>query len=64
MKVKTLVEWSGVPKGTTATCIIEPKPNWTKKKIWKVTWDLDRKKPLVDWFDKEEFEKWLVVINV
>jgi len=63
MKVKTLVEWSGVPKGTTATCVKVEKPSWIKKKSYKVTWDLPRSKPLVDWFDKEDFEKFLVVIK-
>lgn len=63
MKVKTLVEWAGVPKGTTATCVKVEKPSWVKKKSYKVTWDLDRKKPLVDWFDQEDFENWLVVIK-
>jgi len=63
MKVKTLVKFSGVPKGTTATCVQVEKPSWVKKKSYKVTWDLPRSKPLIDWFDKEDFEKYLVVIK-
>ncbi len=63
MKVRSLVEFSGVPKGTSAQCVREKKPVWTKKKIWRVTWDLDRKKPLIDWFDEMEFKEYLVVIK-
>jgi len=63
MKVKTLTEFSGVPKGTTATCVKVEKPSWTKKKSYKVTWDLPRSKPLVDWFNEEEFKMYLVVVN-
>ena len=63
MKVKTLTEFSGVPKGTTATCVREQTPSWSKKKSWRVTWDLDRKKPLVDWFNEEQFKKYLVVVT-
>ncbi len=69
MKVKSLVEFSGVPKGTTATCEKEIEPNWTDKPMWKVTWNLPlklfgtKRKPLQDWFDDEEKAKYLVVVN-
>jgi len=61
MKVKTLVEFSGVPKNTTGTCEVD----WSEKKVWKVTWDLERTKPfkLIDWFDEYEFKKYLVKID-
>ncbi len=63
MKVKTLVEFSGVPKGTTAKCVKVEKPSWNKKQSYKVTWDLPRSKPLIDWFDKDEFDEYLVVVK-
>ena len=53
MKIRTLVEFSGVPKDTTG--IAEPDGD-----SWKITWDLPRTKPLVDWFDEFEFKKYLV----
>lgn len=63
MKIKTTVEFSGVPKGTTGEAI------WDKTS-WKIVWDLKydglgipRLKPLTDWFSKEEFEKFLVVVE-
>lgn len=65
MRIKTIVEFSGVAKGT------EGEAEWDKdtNMHWKVTWDLKthadgtpRFRPLVDWFDKEEFEKYLVKI--
>lgn len=66
MKVKTLTEFSGVPKGTTGTAERD-------EDLWKITWDgIERmglvggkfaKKNLEDWFDKEEFDKYLVVVN-
>ncbi len=56
MKVKTVVEFSGVPKGTTG--------NAERDDIeWKVTWDLKRTKPLIDWFDEAEFKKYLKVLE-
>ena len=62
MRIKTLVEFSGVPKDTTGLCE-EEHEEWHKgKKMWKVTWDLVRSKPLIDWFDQREFDKFLVEI--
>lgn len=62
MKIKTIREFSGVPAGTTGTAERDGK-------LWKVTWNLTheasglpRTKPLVDWFDNEEFENYLVEI--
>jgi hypothetical protein len=59
MKVKTLVEFSGVPKNTTGIC----EEDWREKKVWKVTWDLERTKPLIDWFDEYEFKKYLEILS-
>lgn len=67
MKVKTLIEFSGVPKGTVGT--IEK-----DDKLWKVSWDgIERfgvtksgkfgKKNLEDWFDDGERKKYLVNVN-
>jgi len=64
MRIKTLVEFSGVPKNTTGYCE-EDKDDWHDgKKMWKVTWDLTtrKSKPLVDWFDQGEFDRFLVEI--
>jgi len=68
MKIKSLVDFSGVPKGTTGTAERDP----TYENNWKITWDdiethglvegRFTKKPLADWFDDEEFKKYLVVI--
>lgn len=55
MEIKTLVEFSGIPKGTTGQAERDGK-------IWKITWNLEqRTKPLCDWFNQEEFDKYLVV---
>jgi len=59
MIVKSLVEFSGVPKGTTGICENDNDREASKK----VTWDLDRSKPLVDWFNEWEFKKYLEVIR-
>ena len=65
MKIKTLVEFSGVPKGTTG--IAERDPDYENN--WKVEWDLPlqlygtKRKPLTDWFDEREFKKFLKVLG-
>jgi len=56
MKIKTLVKFSGVPKDTTG----EAERDGDQ---WKITWDLDRTKPLVDWFDESEFKQYLEVFK-
>lgn len=63
MKVKTLVEFSGVPKGTIGVYVELIADFIIKKKVWDVTWDLPRSKPLVDQFDELEFKKYLEVIE-
>jgi len=54
MKIMTKIAFSGVPKGTTGTAERD-------KKLWKITWDLERKStnPLVDWFSDSEFNQYL-----
>jgi len=56
MKIKTIVEFSGVPKDTTG----EAERDGDQ---WKITWDLDRTKPLVDWFNESEFKQYLEVFK-
>lgn len=61
MKVETLVGFSGVPKGTKGNAEKDySNPPYIN---WKITWDLERTKPLVDWFNDEEFKKYLKVIE-
>lgn len=64
MKVRSLVEFSSVPKGSTGIAIKDGE-------LWKVTWDNVKKlrgkpfkkKRLEDWFDEYEFTKYLEVIK-
>lgn len=55
MKIKTLVPFAGVPKETTGIAERDPKFH----NNWKVTWDLERSRPLIDWFDQSEFDEYL-----
>ena len=69
MKIKSLVEFSGVPKGTTGTAERDPE----YENNWKIEWDgietnglvegRFTKKPLADWFDQYEFDKYLVIVE-
>jgi len=59
MKIRTLREFSGVPKGTEGEAEKDGK-------TWKVTWNLTRDflgtprhKPLVDWFTQDELDSFL-----
>jgi len=63
-KIKSLVDFSRVPKGTIGT--IERDGD-----LWKVTWDNlphvfrgmpFKKRPLQDWFSQQEFDQYLVKI--
>lgn len=64
MKVKSLVEFSGIPKGTTGKAEKDDK-------LWKITWDGIKKfrgtpftkKPIEDWFDEMEFKKYLEILK-
>lgn len=62
MKIRTKVEFSGVPQWTTGNAEKDGK-------LWKITWDLThhmsgrpRLKPLQDWFDQKEFDQFLEII--
>jgi len=67
MKIKTLVEFSGVPKGTTGIAEIEKDRPFSKEKMWKITWDgisnyrgiPFKKRLLEDWFSDDEFKQYL-----
>jgi hypothetical protein len=58
LKVVSLVDFSGVPKGTIGTAEVDGKR-------FKITWDLPNRavpvvvKPLVDWFSKEDYDRFL-----
>jgi len=56
-KIKTKVTFSGVPAGTTGNAELE------KDGLFKITWDLPRSRPLVDWFTRSEFDRHLEVIE-
>lgn len=59
MKIRALIEFSGVPKGTTGEAERDGD-------LWKIIWDLPLRlfgakwKPLTDWFDEYEFKKYLI----
>lgn len=63
MKIKSIIEFSGVPKGTSGIATRDGA-------LWKITWDdvevmkglPFKKRKLEDWFDDYEFKKYLVVI--
>ena len=64
MKIRTKVEFAGVPAGTQGLADLEP-----DGRLYKVTWDLtsperhiSREKPLVDWFTQQEFNRYLEVV--
>lgn len=55
-RIRTLVEFSGVPKGTNGVVL----PPTDKLVSLPIQWALvGRLKPLVDWFTKWEYEKYL-----
>ena len=63
MKIMTKYEFSGVPKGSTGTVINEERDKNGKIKDYAIQWDLERPKPLVDWFTVSEFRDYLEVIG-
>jgi len=87
-RIRTLVEFSGVPVGTTGRVISADQAGWAKPPFGReeevydvaIQWDLPRPKPfadlvipagaepyihirtgkpLVDWFTKDEYERYL-----
>ena len=67
MKIKTLIEFAGVPKGTTGEAEVDHEATWSKEKVYKVLWDLPNfinvitGKPIYDWFNQKEFDDFLEV---
>ncbi len=64
MKIKSLVDFSAVPKGSTGIAERDGR-------LWKITWDQIsvirgiplKKRLLQDWFDEQEFKKYLEIIK-
>ncbi len=61
MIIQTMTEWSGVPEGTKGDCMRD-------EDLFKVVWHLkgnrEKKRPLTDWFNQVEFDKYLIIISV
>ena len=62
-RIRTKIAFSGVPIGTEGTAAFEKdtKPEFGQ---WRITWELEgvrasKTRPLVDWFDQEEFDMYL-----
>ena len=70
-RIQSLVEFAGVPRGTTGRVIKSDAVNHsllrgTDSEFYDlaIEWDLhDRCKPLVDWFTKDEYERFLVEVD-
>jgi hypothetical protein len=59
-RVRTRVEFSGVPKGTTGAVVRVDKGSYPEGYTVAIQWDLpNRAKPLVDWFTRDEYFKFL-----
>jgi len=57
-RIKTLVEFSGVPQGTTGRVLRADRSE--DGFTLAIEWDLpERGKPLVDWFTRSEFTRFL-----
>jgi len=64
-RIRTRVEFSGVPRGTTGVVIRADSAGKSKtfgKEATEVfdlaiQWDLERQDALVDWFTREEYQK-------
>jgi len=58
LKVKTRVDFSGVPKGTTGTAVKETDDSG----LYKITWNQGRHREIEDWFNQREFDQYLEII--
>lgn len=58
-RIRTLVEFSGVPRGTTGQ-VIQADPSGSGYTL-AIQWELPeyRARPLVDWFSRSEYERFL-----
>ena len=62
--IRSLVEFSGVPKGTTGKVIRADKTAYEDSYNVGIEWDLPyRHKPLVDWFSRDEYYRFLEEIG-
>ncbi len=61
-RIRTLVEFSGVPRATTGQ-VIQADPTGPGYTL-AIQWELPehRARPLVDWFSRSEYERFLVEI--
>lgn len=58
--VRTLVEFSGVPTGTTGKVIRADPTGDVDGYNVGIEWDMpQRHKPLVDWFSRDEYDRFL-----
>ncbi len=63
-KIRSKIEFSGVPKGTTGVVLSPGLTDYTKDgklRSLPIQWDLPERKgkPLVDWFSKYDYERFL-----
>lgn len=59
-RIRTSVEFSGVPRGTAGTVTRYDCTGRPNAYTVGVSWDLERSTPLVDWFRKGEYDRFLV----
>jgi len=58
-RLRSLVAFSGVPQGTTGT-VVSADPAGDGGYDLAIRWDLPgRTRPLVDWFSRDEYERYL-----
>jgi hypothetical protein len=55
LKIRTKVNFAGVPKGTTGIA----EPDEDVKGIWKITWEQGRHREIEDFFNQREFDQYL-----
>ena len=62
-RIRTIVEFSGVPVGTTGKVIKISSPKNRHMDVeYAIQWDLVRPRPLVDWFSETEFRDFLEIL--
>lgn len=60
-RVRSLVSFSGVPKGTTGTVVRGGRVSHRARDAFNVAvrWNLTLSEPLMDWFSKSEYGRFL-----
>ena len=62
-RITTCVEFSGVPAGTTGKVVDISSPKNKHMGVeYAIQWDLNRPRPLVDWFSETEFKDFLEIL--